>query len=122
MWNTYFGKRMKGGGYALKGAWLLLKTEASVQVQIGISILVCLAGFYFDITSQEWIAQILAMGLVLGLEGLNTAVEEIADFVHPDLHSKIGLIKDFAAGAVFFGAVAAIIVGILIYYPYLSGV
>ncbi|HET8837504.1 MAG TPA: diacylglycerol kinase family protein [Flavobacteriaceae bacterium] len=122
MWNTYLGKRMKGGGYALKGAWLLLKTEASVQVQTGISILVCLAGFYFDITSQEWIAQILAMGLVLGLEGLNTAVEEIADFVHPDLHSKIGLIKDFAAGAVFFGAVAAIIVGVLIYYPYLSGV
>ena len=118
MWNTYLGKRVKGGGYALKGAWLLLKTEASVQVQVSISVLVCLAGFYFEITTFEWMAQTLAIGLVLGLEGLNTAVEEIADFVHPDLHSKIGLIKDFAAGAVFFGAIAAIIVGVLIYYPY----
>ncbi len=119
MWNTYLGKRMKGGGYALKGAWLLLKTEASIQVQAIISILMCLGGFYFDISAQEWILQILAIGLVMGLEGLNTAVEEIADFVHPDMHSKIGLIKDFAAGAVFFGAAAAIFVGIMIYYPYL---
>lgn len=118
MWNTYLGRRIKGGGYALKGAYLLLKSEASIQVQSVIAVIVTLAGFYFEISNTEWILQTLAIGLVMGLEGLNTAVEEIADFVHPDLHHKIGLIKDFSAGAVFWGAIAAVIAGCLIYYPY----
>lgn len=119
MWNTYLGRRVKGGGYAIKGAWLLLKTEASIQVQTVIGLIMTIAGFYFEITATEWILQILAIGLVVGLEALNTAIEEIADFVHPDMHTKIGRIKDFAAGGVFFAAVAAIMVGGIIYWPYL---
>ena len=119
MWDTYFGKRIKGGGYALKGAWLLLKSEASIQVQAVIALVMVLAGVYFDIAPTEWILQTMAIGLVMGLEALNTAVEKMADFIHPDFHSKIGFIKDIAAGAVFFGALAAIIVGCIIYVPYL---
>jgi diacylglycerol kinase (ATP) len=61
--------------------------------------------------------QILAFGLVLGIESLNTAVEKIADFVHPDFHKRIGFIKDIAAGAVLFAAFSAIAIGLLIYVP-----
>ena len=53
----------------------------------------------------------------MAIEGLNTAIEEIADFIHPEHHSKIGLIKDLAAGAVFIFAVAAVIIGCIIYLP-----
>jgi diacylglycerol kinase (ATP) len=53
----------------------------------------------------------------LSIESLNTAVEKIADFIHPDFHEKIGFIKDIAAGAVMFAAMAAIAVGLLIYVP-----
>lgn len=111
--------RIRGGGYAIKGAWFLIKKEPSIQVQLCIAIAVTLAGFYFDITPTEWMCQVLAIGLVMAAEGLNTATEKIADFVHPDYHSKIGEIKDVAAGAVFFAALVAIIVGILIYFPYI---
>lgn len=111
--------RIKGGGYAIKGAWLLLRHEPSIQVQFVLAILVTIAGFYFDITTTEWIMQLLAIGLVMGIEGLNTAVENIADFVHPDFHVKIGRIKDVAAGAVFFAAVIAAIIGMIIYFPYI---
>ena len=104
-------------GYAIKGAWMLLKNEASIQVQAVIAILLTIAGFYLDISTNEWILQTLAIGMVMSIEGLNTAAEEIADFVHPDFHSKIGYIKDVAAGAVFFAAVAAVIVGCIIYVP-----
>ena len=110
--------RIRGGGYAMKGAWLLLKHEPSIQVQFGIAVVVCVAGFYFDITGTEWAIQLLAIGLVMAAEGLNTAVENIADFVHPDFHTKIGVIKDVAAGSVFFAAVIAAVVGFIIYYPY----
>lgn len=107
--------RFKGAIYAFKGAVRLLKTEASIQVQFSIGVLITIMGFYFNISSIEWIAQTFAIGMVLGVEGLNTAIEEICDFVHPDFHKKIGVIKDIAAGSVFFVAIVSIIIGIIIY-------
>lgn len=111
--------RIRGGGYALKGAWLLLKHEHSIQVQFVLAILVTIAGFYFDITTTEWMFQVLSIGLVMCCEGLNTAAEKIADFIHPDYHTKIGQIKDVAAGAVFIAALIAVVIGLIIYVPYL---
>ena len=110
--------RLRGCRYASKGALMLLKTEASIQVQIVIAIIVTVLGFYVGITSIEWILQIFAIGLVMSLEGINTAIEAIADFVHPDFHNKIGFIKDVAAGAVFIAAITAAIIGLIIYIPY----
>jgi diacylglycerol kinase (ATP) len=111
--------RLKSIVFALKGAFKLLSTEHSVTIQFSLGILVTLAGFYFDISKTEWLIQTLCIGLVLSIEGLNTAVEKVADFVHPDYHEKIGFIKDIAAGAVFFAALTAIVIGLIIYVPYL---
>ena len=119
MRNSYLGKRIKGGGYALKGALILIKSEHSIQVQVIISILITIAGFYFDISKTEWLFQIISIGLVLSTEGLNTAIEGIADFVHPNFHNKIGYIKDVAAGAVLFAAFTAIIIAGFIYIPHI---
>lgn len=119
MRNSFLGKRIRGGGYAIKGAWILLKSEPSIQVQAVISVLVTVAGFYFDITRTEWMFQIFAIGLVLSSESLNSAVEGIADFIHPDFHTKIGYIKDVAAGAVLFAAVTALFIAGFIYLPYI---
>jgi len=109
--------RLKGCVYAFKGGIVLLKTEASIQVQFVIGLLVTAAGFYFNITPTEWIAQTLCIGLVMSIEGLNTAIEDIADFIHPDFHTKIGRIKDIAAGAVGIAALIAVIVACIIYVP-----
>ena len=70
-------------GFALKGAIKLITTEHSVMVQFSIGVLLVVAGIYFNITMTEWLFQTLAIGLVLSIEGLNTAVEKIADFIHP---------------------------------------
>ncbi len=115
--NTFFSGRFKSMGFALKGALKLLTTEHSVMVQASIGLLMVVAGFYFEISMTEWMLQTLAIGLVLGVEGLNTAVEKIADFIHPEFHEKIGFIKDIAAGAVFFAAMTAIAIGLMIYLP-----
>lgn len=111
--------RIKGCGYALKGALILIRTEPSIQVQAVIAIIMTALGFYINITATEWILQTFAIGLVMSIEGLNTTVEAIADFIHPDFHNKIGFIKDIAAGAVFIAAVTAVIIGGVIYIPYL---
>lgn len=115
--DSFFVNRIKSVGYALKGAILLLKTESSIKIQFFIGLLTTAAGFYYHISSTEWMVQILAIGIVMGTEGLNTAIEAMADFIHPDFNSKIGFIKDISAGAVFIAATAAVLVGLIIYMP-----
>lgn len=117
--NSFFTGRLKSISYAYKGALKLISTEHSVMVQFSIGILMIFAGFYFGISKTEWLFQTLAIGLVMSIEGLNTAVEKIADFIHPNYHERIGFIKDIAAGAVFFAALTAIAIGLIIYIPIL---
>ncbi len=115
--ESFLVNRIKSVGFALKGAFLLVKTEASIKIQVCLAIIVTILGFYFDISNIEWIVQILAIGLILGAEGLNTAVEKIADYIQPEYDPKIGFIKDVSAGAVMLVAIAATIVGLIIYIP-----
>ena len=115
--KTFLTGRFKSMGFAFKGAIKLITTEHSIMVQSTIAVLLIIAGFYFEISHEEWLIQTLTIGLVLGIEGLNTAVEKVADFIHPEYHERIGFIKDIAAGAVFFAAMTAIAVGCIIYIP-----
>jgi diacylglycerol kinase (ATP) len=115
--TTFFTGRFKSMGFALNGAIKLITTEHSVMVQSSLAVALIVAGFYFNISQTEWMFQTLAIGLVLSIEGLNTAVEKVADFIHPEFHERIGFIKDIAAGAVFFAAMTAIAIGLIIYIP-----
>ena len=115
--NSFFTGRLKSVGFAVKGAIKLITTEHSVMVQSSLAVIMIIAGFYFHISREEWMMQILAFGLVLSIESLNTAIEKIADFIHPEFHNRIGFIKDIAAGGVMFAALAAFAVGLLIYIP-----
>jgi len=109
--------RIKSLKFALKGLWLLISTEHSIMVQISVAVVMTFVGLWLDISKTEWLFQILAIGLVLVAESLNTAVEKLCDFVHPEYNKRIGFIKDVAAGAVSFAAITAIIIGMFIYLP-----
>ncbi len=101
----------------MKGMFLLLRTESSIKIQFVIALVVTGAGFYFNISNTEWMIQLIAIGMVMGIEGLNTAVEKLSDFVQPEKDPKIGFIKDVSAGAVMIVSILAGIVGLLIYVP-----
>ena len=109
--------RVRSMKFALRGMWLLLTTEDSIKAQSFLALLSIIAGFYFKISSFEWMAQLLVIGLVLVAEAVNTAVEEVADFIHPDYHKKIGLIKDIAAGAPAIAAIISLVIAGIIYLP-----
>ena len=115
--ESFLVNRLKSVKYAIKGAFLLITTESSIKVQFCIGIIMTILGFYYQLSTTEWIIQILCIALIMAIEGMNTAIEEIADFIHPEHHTKIGLIKDLAAGAVFIFAIAATIIGCIIYFP-----
>ena len=109
--------RIKSFRYAFRGAWLLIRTEHSIMVQLFIAVLVCIAGFLVDLTPTEWMLQTLAIALVLVAEALNTAIEKLCDFVHPERSKHIGTVKDISAGGVTFAALAAVVIGMIIYLP-----
>lgn len=115
--ESFLINRIKSVGFAFRGAILLIRTEASIKIQVCIAIVVTLAGFYFDISKTEWILQIFAIALVLGIEGMNTAVEKLSDFVQPEFDKKIGFIKDISAGAVMLVSIASASIGLIIYLP-----
>jgi diacylglycerol kinase (ATP) len=115
--ESFIINRLKSVGFAFKGMLILIKTEASIQIQVFIAIVMTIAGFNFEISNTEWMMQIAMIGLVMSIEGMNTAVEYISDFIHPEHHPKIGLIKDIAAGAVFIASIIAVIIAGIIYLP-----
>ena len=109
--------RIKAVKFAAKGFWILITTEKSIITEVIIGIIMTIIGFLMNISTTEWILQIFAIGIVLVAESLNTAIEKIADFIHPDYHKKIEFIKDISAGAAFFAAIMALIIGLIIYIP-----
>lgn len=115
--DSFIRGRIRSLKFAFKGTWFLLTTEDSIKAQVCFAAIATILGFYFDISNTEWMIQFLAIGMVLVAESVNTAIEEIADFIHPDFHVKIGLIKDIAAGAPTFAAIISIIIAGFIYIP-----
>ena len=112
-------KRIKRFGYAFKGIAKLVQKEHNAGIHCTAIIVVTLGGIYFNITPSEWCIVILCFGVVLAAEGFNTAIERLVDLVSPDYHPIAGEVKDIAAGAVLICAIAAAIIGIIIFRPYL---
>ncbi len=115
--SKFIINRIKAFKYAAKGFWILITTENSIIAQVIIAFVMTIIGFIMHLSATEWMFQTLAIGLILVAESLNTGIEKMADFVHPAYHEKIGFIKDISAGAAFFAAIIAIIIGLFIYIP-----
>lgn len=109
--------RLRSIKFSLRGIWLLITTEGSIKVQVFFAVLITIAGFYFDISITEWLIQTLVIGLVLVAESLNTGIEKLSDFVHPEYDKRIGFIKDVSAGSAGIAAIISLIVAGIIYIP-----
>ena len=118
--DNFLKGRLRSITFALRGAWLLITTEHSIMVQVSIAIIMTVVGFIMQLSSVEWMFQLMAIGLVLVAESLNTGVEKLSDFIHPDYNDRIGFIKDISAGAATFAAIIAVIIGLIIYLPKFS--
>ncbi len=103
--------------FAFNGIKNLIKNEHNARVHIVALICVIGLGIFFKIDLNEWIAITIVSGLVILIELFNTAVERLADFVESDWNDKIGIIKDYCAGAVLISSLTSIIVGGLIFIP-----
>jgi diacylglycerol kinase (ATP) len=102
---------------AFRGIAIILRSQRNARIELFIAISVVISGFLFRISPDEWVSVLICFGLVLGLEGINTAIELLADKLHPGNDPLIGKAKDAAAGAVLIASVFAAITGIVIFAP-----
>lgn len=106
--------------FAWKGIKYLFHTQPNARVHFLILFLVVIAGFLFKISRYEWLAVLMISVVVFTAEGFNTALEilgdEIADGKWKNL---VGRAKDVSAGAVLIAALFAVIVGLIIFVPYI---
>jgi len=115
--NFSLRKRLKSFQFAFNGIKNLIKNEHNARIHIAALICVIGLGMVFKIELAEWIAVTIVSGLVFLTELFNTAIERLADFVEPNLNEKIGMIKDYCAGAVLISAMISVIIGGLIFIP-----
>ena len=112
-----FHKRIQSFRFAFSGLWFVLKYEHNFRIHLLAAVVAVLAGFYFDISGNEWLAIILIIALVLTLEMVNSAIEKLADVVSPEKNEKIKVVKDISAAVVLLAAMAALVVAALIFIP-----
>ncbi len=108
---------MKSFYYAFRGLLLLVRSQKNVRIHLLFFLLAMCGGFLFEINALEWALILLCSGLVIATEAVNTALEKLADSIHPDHHAGIGESKDIAAAAVLITAIAALSVGLIIFVP-----
>lgn len=114
-------KRAKSLAHAGRGLWLFVRTTPNAWIQILGFIVAISLGLYFQISTIEWILLILVGAFVLVAEAFNTAIEIDIDLTSPEQHPYARDTKDVAAGAVLMAALAAGVVGILLFWRHLLG-
>jgi len=116
--------RLKGFSKSLKNAFrgltYVIRHEKNFQNEIFISLLVILAMIYFHVTSGEMIVLFFVIFWVLTFELFNTVMERVVDILKPRVHPYARLIKDLMAAAVLISSLLAIIVGLIIFLPYIA--
>lgn len=110
-------KRIKSFSYAFNGLKVLIKEEQNVWIHLLATIIVITLGWFFSISIFEWIAVIFAIGFVFVTEIINTAIENISDFISPEKNDSIKKIKDISAGAVLISAIVAFVIGLIVFLP-----
>ena len=109
--------RIKSFGFAINGLKLLLKNEHNARVHLVASIGVIIGCFVFTLSTIEICLVLFSIGLVFITELLNTAIENISNFVEPEWNKKIGEIKDYSAAAVLIAALVSCLIGLVIFIP-----
>jgi len=112
-----FISRLKSFKYAFNGIFNFFKNEPNARVQSLAAIVVIGLGIFLRLAWAEWCLIVFAIALVLVAEIINSAIEKLVDIVSLEYNPKAAKIKDYAAGGVLFAAIAASIIGMIVFIP-----
>jgi len=111
IWKTFY--------YAAAGILTAIRNERNLKFHVVSSIVVLVLSCIFSVTKLEWLIILFAIGGMIALELMNTAIERVVDLVTTEFHPLAKQAKDIAAGAVLVYAILSVIAGIIIFLPYI---
>ena len=117
-----FTGRIRSFYHASCGILRMILCQHNAWIHAFATLAVLFAGFLFRISGADWCWIILAISMVWTAEALNTAFEFLADAASPEFHPLGRNAKDVASGAVLITAIAAVIIGCVVFWPYVDGV
>lgn len=103
--------------YALSGIKKAYQTEQNLVIHTIATFLVLGLSWYFKISTIELMFIIFAIGLVITLELINTAIENTVDMAMPNMHPLAKNAKDIASSAVLVASITALIIGLIVFVP-----
>jgi len=106
--------------HAFCGILRMIRCQHNAWVHAFATFAVLFAAFFFSISRPDWCWIILAISMVWTAEALNTAFEFLADAASPEFHPLVRNAKDVTAGAVLITAIAAVIIGCVVFWPYVE--
>ena len=109
--------RINAFRFAFEGLAYLLRTQPHARIHLAMTVAVVAAGWWLQVSALAWAALVLAMGVVWAAEAFNTAVEAVVDLTTPRFHPLAKAAKDVAAAGVLLAAMAAAVVGLLVFLP-----
>jgi len=115
--NFSIMKRLKSFSYAFRGILTMLRNEHNSRIHLLWTVIALAFGFIYNIAAIEWMILIILLGLVWFAELINSAIEELANEVDEKHNKRIGLVKDYASGAVLIAALVSFVVGLIIFVP-----
>jgi len=107
---------VKSFGFARDGLLYAVRTQRNMRIHLCFAFYIIWAGFVVKLTAPEWAVVLLCCGLVMGLECLNTALEQLCDRVCPERDEHIRIAKDAAAGAVLTSALFSAAAGCVLFF------
>lgn len=107
---------------AIKGVVRVYKTELSFRIQFWFGIIVMTQIFYWPIGEIKRLILFLLIFLIWVLEILNTTFEKLFDEIEKRYHARIGYLKDILAGGVLIMTIGSVLIGLLVFWPYIIDV
>ncbi|MCJ7793209.1 MAG: diacylglycerol kinase family protein [Candidatus Marinimicrobia bacterium] len=107
---------------AFAGIKNALKKGRNLKIHLSVAFIVILLGLFLGITPNEWLILILTMATVISAEIFNSVIENVCDLLKEENHlgyERTGFIRDASAGAVLILALGSILIGLIIFLPYL---
>jgi diacylglycerol kinase (ATP) len=115
--GSWLTRRARSFVCAARGLWLQVATEPNARIHLVATVLAFALSAWLQLSALEWCAIVAAAALVWIAEGLNSALEALADHVATERHPLIGRAKDVAAGAVLVASIAAAAIGLIVLGP-----
>lgn len=107
---------------ALSGWRYLFVSQQNFRIQVFFGLMVFITAWLLKVKRQDWLVLLLLVTMVLVLETLNTVFEFFLDMVKPKINNYVKMFKDMLAAMVLLASLAAGIIGIIIFYPYLRNI